>query len=750
MTVGAEQRVVVLSSARSPVERELVADWAREGLPDGTRIVPASAAALAEPLAVGDDPLLLPVRVAWLPRERHGDRRARLTDVLLLNDPRRPRPRLQRRIARREPDRMHVLAGEPATVSELHGLWVEEAGGVGGPRGFAAWVARRATLAVDRAERRLVGDRYKVPNLVAEQVSDSAAFRTQVAALAERSGEPEEAVASRAEEALREMVAVRSPLAIDLWSAVMKPLHGRAWEVRVDVDGLEALRDVNRRHGLVFLPSHRSYADPLVLAEILDDHGFPRNHILGGINMAFWPIGSLARRAGVVFIKRSSRDDEPYKLALREYLAYLAGKRFNLEWYVEGGRSRTGKLRPPSYGLLRYLVEAVESDRVQDVLLVPVSITYDQLHEVGGLAEQERGAEKEREGLGWLARYVRAQQRPTGAVHVNFADPISVRDRIGRGDSLQVQKLTFEVLDRINGETPIVANSLVTLTLLGIPDRSLTLAQVRSALEPLLVYVHARELPLRDGGRLRSAAGVRDTLGKLVRAGVVTVYADGTEPVYAIERGRHQAAAFYRNSAAHWFVNRSLVELALVGGTTSLEDAWRDALRLRRLLEHEFFFPDKDRFREELTTELHLLTAGREDGDGHALVSRSPLLLAHRVLRAFFEAYLVVADRLADRDPRMPISDEELTAECMAVGRQLLLQGRLHSPESVSTQLFATAIALARQRDLVDPGREELAHRRRAFLDEVADVVHRVATVADLDGAGRPPIPELESSRVPA
>src|SRR5207247_46314 len=147
----------------------------------------------------------------------------------------------------------------------------------------------------------------------------------------------------RAAGALQEMVVVQSRLAIDLFVGFMRPLHGRAWTVDVDVPGLEALRELNRKHALVFLPTHRSYADPLVLAQVLDGQDFPRNHMLGGDNMAFWPLGPLGRRAGVVFIRRSFRDDEVYKLAVREYLGYLVSKRFHLERYIQGGRSRTGQ-----------------------------------------------------------------------------------------------------------------------------------------------------------------------------------------------------------------------------------------------------------------------------------------------------------------------------------------------------------------------------------------------------------------------
>ena len=165
-----------------------------------------------------------------------------------------------------------------------------------------------------------------------------------------------------------------------------------------------ALRELNRTTALVFLPSHRSYSDPLVLADVLDAADFPRNHVLGGNNLAFWPIGPLGKRAGLIFIRRSFGDDPVYKLAVREYFGHLVAKRFNLEWYIEGGRTRTGKLRPPRYGLLHYLVRALEDGQGEDVTLVPVSITYDQLQEVAAMAAEQGGGDEVGRGPGLAGR----------------------------------------------------------------------------------------------------------------------------------------------------------------------------------------------------------------------------------------------------------------------------------------------------------------------------------------------------------
>jgi len=742
---------VLLVDARTRTERELIARWASDAHPHA-QVIEHDDPELSTRLERGDDPLVVPVRVTWLPATTDADAATSAArDLVALFRPRRPPAALQRWMVRGETHRARVTAGEPAHALELRRQFRTETGGAGDRGAFGAFVARRATVACDRAERLVIGDRYKVPRLVAEQITASARFRDKVAELADKLERPRDEVLDEITVDLQELAAVQSPPAIDVFRATMGPLHRRAWTVDADVEGLERLRELNRKHALVFLPSHRSYADPLVLADVLHRADFPRNHVLGGNNMAFWPIGPLGKRAGLIFIRRSFGGDEVYKLAVREYFGHLIGKRFNLEWYIEGGRSRTGKLRPPRYGLLRYLVRALEEGHADDVMLVPVSIAYEQLQEVGAMAAEEGGAAKSGEGLGWLARYVRAQSRSAGRARVRFGEPLSLSgalEEAGEG-SAQLEKVAFRISSRINDATPVTATSLISFALLNVRDRAFTLDQVRRVITPLLDHLDARgvEGPAED---LRRPGALKRALASLESAGVVSCFADGTEPVWSIAPGRQHVAAFYRNGALHHFLNRAVVELAVrrIAADAApdgeerapVERAWEDALALRDLLKFEFFFKRKTRFREELLDELDVLgwrTATERGGlsraDAADMLASAPILVAPGTLRSFVDAQLVVADRLAARDPRHAVDKDEFVRECLGYARQLLLQGQIHGAESISRELFGGALRLAANRDLIDPGRDEVRSAREAWRDELTEVRERLSAIAEID-----------------
>ncbi len=620
-----------------------------------------------------------------------------------------------------------MLTGEPARVTELRRRFEQQPTA----DGFAAFVGRQAVLALARAERALAGLQYKVPRLVVEEISASARFRERIAELARSLKRPEPEVAREAQGYLQEMVAAHSRLAIDAWGQFGRWLS-RAYSVEVDEAGLEEVGRLGERFPLAFLPSHRSYLDPLVLRSVLYRGGFAPNHVLGGLNVSFWPIGPVARRSGVVFIRRSVRGEPVYKLVLREYIAYLVRKRFNLEWYIEGGRTRTGKLRPPRYGLLNYLVDAFEDGASEDVMLIPTSIVYDQLYEVEAMAAEEHGAPKTPESLSWLVGYARAQGRGFGKVRVEFGEPLSLCDALeeSREHEHPVERVAFEVCHRINRATPITGSALVTLALLGAEDRALTLEEVRRTLRPLLAYVHVRNLPMTDELDLGTERGVTHALEALCRHGVLRRYEGGLEPVWSIGSERYLEAAFYRNSVVHFFLGRAIAELVLARVNEepvpdAVVDGWEEALRIRDLLKFEFFFARKRVFGQELREELELIDPGWErraglQGAAWEALERSEMLIAPRVLASFLEAYLVAAERLAVSSG--PIDRDDFVAECLGVAHQLRLQRRLKSTESISRELFSNALKLADNRGLL----EEDAIGREALAAELRTLVRRV------------------------
>ena len=768
------RRVVFLLDAASALERDVLRRWIDGNRPEAVdpaaidvlpipcsrrpkrraRIDPAIEASLL----ADDDPWLAPLRIAWMPPPEPDSRAARVARVLAFGDPRDPGRLRQSVMLRRRPDCCRVVVAEPAPLSELRARWARLSGAdQTQTTGLVEFIVRQAVLALERAERKLRGARYKVPKFVHEEILARPAFRGGISRLARALGKSPAAVAHEAAKDLREIAATHSPYVIDLTARLIRLLYTRAYGERLHYDPsrLREIYALAQRHPVVFLPSHKSNLDHLVLQYALHENGHPPNHTAGGINMNFFPVGPLVRRSGVFFIRRTFKDDEVYKFVLRQYIDFLIEKRFPLEWYIEGGRSRSGKLLPPRFGLLAYVVDAWRRGRAEDVHLIPVSIAYDQIQDVRSYAAEQRGAAKKRESFGWFLGVIRGLSHRFGDIHIRFGEPISLARALGPSESsaeptdgeqsLAIQKVAFEVAVRINRETPITPTSLVTLALLGVGDRAMTVEEIATVLRNWISYVARRRLPTTERLALDTPEGVRRALDALVENGIVSCFDEGPEAVYRIEPEQQLAAAYYRNTIIHFFVNGAIAELALLRAaeedvTNAPETFWAEAMRLRDLLKFEFFFSGKETFREELRREIALHDSeweGRLDG-GPAeiarLVRRFHPFSAHRVLRPFLEAYQVLADALARSGEGDP-DKEKLLAACLGLGKQYHLQRRIRSTESVSKVLFETALRIARNRELL--GGEVATGARQAFAAEIRNANRRIDAIEALAASRR-------------
>ncbi len=716
---------------------------------------------LSESLAAGDEATrLVPVRVAWLPEEHAGGRAARLADLMPGHDPYHPSERRQRQILSRHPGRATVLVGEPATVASLRQHWAQTTAGED-PDDFAAYVARRATLALDRAEYELLGPRYRTPSLVKEEILSSRRFRSGLRKV--RRG-PDEAAGSppsleEAGQILDELAAGWSRRLIDIMPALGRMIFQRGFDPQIDYDEsqVERLRAAMQRHPCIFLWSHRSNLDNLVLTAAMQEQGLPPAHVFGGINMAFGPMGAIMRRAGVIFIRRSTGDDPLYKYVLREYVGYVLEKRFNLSWSIEGTRSRTGKMLPPRLGLLSYAADAYLQGRVDDIMLLPVSITFDQLHEIAEYADYARGGQKKPEGFGWLYGFIKAQgAQHYGKIYVRFGEPVSLSAFLGPPSGatatdpaarrLALQKTAFEVAWRINQGMPVTATAAVATILLAMQGAALTFGQIRLGLADALDYLQSRSVPTTASLRALSAPGpVRATLDALVTGGLVTYVQDGREPVWLIGPDQQLAATFYRNSLVHFLLDTALCEPAVLrardAGSDPVGAFWAEIARLRDLLKFEFYFQDRDEHRRQVRAEMDRHDPGWEDRlragpmEADALLAQMRPLVSHVLVRPFVEAYRIVADVLAgDNVPTTTDGSadrDEVTRRALGLGRQYVAQRRLRSSESVSVLLFQTALQLAGNRGLLEPG-EDVAARRASFLAELRDLLRRLDEIESL------------------
>jgi len=466
----------------------------------------------------------------------------------------------------------------------------------------------------------------------------------------------------------------------------------------------------------------------------------PQPLSFAGINMNFLGFGALAKRSGAIFVRRSFGDDPVYKLVFRHYIDFLVGKRLPLSWSIEGTRSRTGKLMPPKLGLINWVIDAYRRAACADVLLVPVSISFDQIAEIDDYVAMQRGLPKRKESLKWFIGYIFGMKKSHGKIFVRFAKPLAVDSALSdlanvsdamladhqNPNRVAVQKLAFEVSSRIEHATPITSTDLVTLVLLAANGRALTSEEISTHVGEITPLIEHRKLPTAGHLDFIKSEGLGQTLDQVVRTSLLNCYDKGDTNVYSIAPGKQLAAAYYRNTIIHYFLSGALAEMALFIAAEQADDAegptvQEIVLNLRDLLKFEFFFEAKTEFLLEVDDYLNSRYPTWKNGaDPDAAFTTAPLF-GHSILRSFIESYFILSKTLlAKSGESIPDSAHKaLLKNCLEYGEELLLRRKISSETGLSQPILANAIRLAAYRNLLKGVSEDLQSGRNVFADEM-------------------------------
>jgi len=704
-------------------------------------------AGLSALLKQNTDTTVIPVRVSWvIPGfdPTHG----MLSRHLLLGDPRAPGALHARWILMRDQKRAHCFAAEPATVGQMlerfdasavpHGESVEIS--------FARFVVRQAGVALDIAERGLRGSRYKVPKFVAENLRANPDFQNALVALSEQTGKHVIDLKEEADEYMQEMISKPRPIFIDMKAKLERWMLSLGYDEKLSVDPaeVERFRQIIREKPTLVLFTHKTYLDGLAATDIAYRNDMPLIHTFGGINMAMPGLSQMMRGSGGIFIRRSFRDNLLYKLVLRFYISYLLEKRFPMTWAFEGTRSRLGKLMPPRFGLLKYVIDSAYNNDIKDLHFLPVATSFELIRDVEDYAEEQAGKLKKPETLTWFLGYLRSLKKPRGKIYVNFGEPVVVPNAPDPDDKLALAKIAFQVAVQANRVSPFTLNALMCLILLGSAPRSMAAGEMQRGIAYFIEW--GRERGIRMAGPLNSddPDETEHLVGTLLDSGLFIRHDLGTRVVYSVAPNRHATASYYRNTIVHHFLDRAIIDMSLLK-TRELfklppeEVFWEETERLRDLFKFEFFYPEKEEFRANLEAELDRIDEDwrqrlREGGmQIQSLINRCQPLVGHAVFLPLVEAYTIVLLILASLQPGETIDQKACVDLAIREGKFALLVRRITSEASIAKILFENGYQLAQHMGLTRETDEPVLGERKALLREFRDMSRRLE-VARIEG----------------
>jgi len=499
-------------------------------------------------------------------------------------------------------------------------------------------------------------------SVLREVLADQGVRRAMSVRASGEGGSPEKAE-REVEKFFREISANMSSGWLALGAAVTNGIMKRIFS-SIEVHRLAEIAEDAKRHPIVLVPSHRSYFDFLILSCLFYQNYLVPPHIAARENMAFGPFGFLFRRMGAFFLRKSF-DDPLYKEVFRAYVAYLVREGFTQEFFIEGGRSRTGKTLAPRLGMLSWDVDAfLESER-RDLFFVPIAISYERLVEESGMIEELAGAEKTEESVLGLLRARKYLQRRFGSAHVSFGEPISLAGALGkqrerfaalqRGEISEpevrgvleehkrdfVRGLGHSLVERIGWAMVANATSVAATVLLGGVHRGLLREELVEGMRDVANLLRLQGVRLTPAFE-HDLPDLRESIAFLDRSDLVHSRLDQRGEILHFEESRRRALDIYRNSIAHFLVIPSILSRALLGGLERDHvhrelETWVDVFYREYYASRELYLTRGEAILEHFESEGWI---GLE-GDRFAVTAagRRPLALLSEQTRGVVECY---------------------------------------------------------------------------------------------------------------
>ncbi|MEM9187871.1 MAG: 1-acyl-sn-glycerol-3-phosphate acyltransferase [Myxococcota bacterium] len=594
--------------------------------------------------------------------------------------------------------------------------------------GEVADKVRYALLRIIERERSLVlGPSKKTTGRIREELLRSPRVRKQVSAQARARKKPEAKILREARKDLKKLCADQDPYTLALLKRFFDWFWNRIYDgLEVDQEGVERLRQAARSGSLILLPSHKSHIDYLILSDVLYSNALSPPLIAAGDNLNFFPVGGILRRGGAFFIRRSFRGRKLYAALVDAYIRKLLVEGFHIEFFLEGGRSRTGKLLAPKFGLLSMIVDAALLLPGRKVHFVPVSIGYERVIEARSYVDEAAGGEKKKENIGGLLRSGQILRSRYGRLYVQFGEILSFEDLLKQsiGDEPRskltpakrrnlIQRSAYRVIDQINRVTVVTPSALVATVLLAHQRRGMTQRELEQWANELLDLLSglgariAKSLSEQDGA-LRAPALYQATQ-LFVDSKLLNTHGEGDETIYTIPEERRIGLEYYKNNILHFFVPRAMISAAICEhtGPLKIEDIREEVRDMSKLLKHEFVYPADATFDGLFDETIHAMAeAGDLTIDGDTLTrgdedERLPFFAA--MIRTYLETY-----RLADHGVETlldsPLAKKEWLKKTLALGQRLYLSGELTMRESLSKHRLENALLSLRDRGVIRLG----------------------------------------------
>ncbi|MGX5175241.1 glycerol-3-phosphate 1-O-acyltransferase PlsB [Aliikangiella sp. IMCC44653] len=494
----------------------------------------------------------------------------------------------------------------------------------------------------------------------------------------------------------------------------------------VQVENVEMVRELATSHEIVYVPCHRSHIDYLLLSYTLYHEGLVPPHIAAGINLNFWPAGPILRRGGAFFLRRSFGGNKLYTAVFNEYIFQLMDRGIPLEYFPEGGRSRTGRLLQPKTGLLAMTIQSCLRGTRKPVAIVPVYIGYERMFEGKSYLNELRGGEKKKESFGQLLGIRKTLKQAFGKVYLNFAEPLMLNDYLTqhqpdwhsyRGQvnakpnwlTPQVSSLANTLMQRINASATVNSVSMVALILLSSERIAMGRSELHKQLELILAlsnqapYSAQTYIPSESAETLVKQA---EKLGTIFRV---------ENPMGEIITTDEQTAVlltYYRNNILHIFISSALIASCFINQDSLEERKLIEQLqKLYPFLKKELFLHwSSNQFSQHIHDCVNVFVSKglliRRDAKlfraDESSAEFEQLFNHAQIARPTLQRYGIILTLLSTQAGRSNLTRQELEKRSQQLAQRIAALYSLNAPEAFDKNLFRSTVGVLRESNLIN------------------------------------------------
>ncbi len=497
----------------------------------------------------------------------------------------------------------------------------------------------------------------------------------------------------------------------------------------VDTGGLDRIKRISKKGPLVLVPCHKSHLDYLILSYVFFNNNMPCPLIAAGKNLSFWPLGPIFRGGGAFFLRRTFKGDPLYPKIFAAYIQKILAEGFNVEFFVEGGRSRTGKLLAPKVGLLSLLIEAFLDNNWQDMYFVPIYIGYDRVLEESAYIHEIEGGKKTPENFKNVIKARKFLKKKYGKIYLNFHEPFSLREYLdlldpastetgkSRGMFMEFGRKMVGAINRVSVVTP---HGVVAAAILNSQQKRFYYNQLMDQVETYMSYLMSQNVNLADTLMIDRASAFNHVLesfaqNKLLEKGASEFSnVPDANPMFKVIEAKRPALDYYKNNGIIHFIPAAFTALGILKKDAfqfSATDLHASYKFLQEFFENEFIFdpeqPVEIIVRKNLKSFIDdaIIMPHPALPDTYNLTSAGfrKLNLFAGFLAPYFEAYWVVLNFIRRYTKQSIFDVKDYIKKIESMGTRMYKRNEIQRRESLSRINYKNAVTFFTSHGLINP-----------------------------------------------